>query len=105
MNWYKLAQSNENIKLTNELLGSHSGQLDMRILAQDTTTGIYVGGVDYTIFGEELTVKMVEVIPDYRRRGIATMMYDLMEAESPEAKYKPSMTIDHGSEFVKSRIK
>ena len=104
MNWYTIAQSNENIKLSNGLLGSHSGQLDMRILAMDITTNIYVGGLDYTIFQDELTVKWVEVLPEYRHRGIATMMYDHMEKENPEATYKPSLTTPEGSEFVKTRI-
>jgi GNAT superfamily N-acetyltransferase len=103
MNWYKISK-NENIKLFNEVTGAHSGQIDARILAKDIEKGIYVGGVDYVLFGDELTVSWVEVLPDYKRQGIATMMYDYMLQENPEYTYKPSMSLPEGSEFIKSRV-
>jgi len=96
MNWYKIA-INEEIILTDELTGSHSGQLDMRITARDE--GGVVGRLDYVIFGDEMTVSWVVVEPEYRQRGIATMMYDLMKKNNPEETYKPSWKTELGAKF------
>jgi|6_EtaG_2_1085325.scaffolds.fasta_scaffold06269_8 GNAT superfamily N-acetyltransferase len=102
MNWYKLAQ-NENIELSNESTDAYQGQVNMQILAKDTETGQYVGGLEYVIFEDELTVSDVQVLSEYQRRGIATMMYDRMEADNPEKTYKPSLATPEGHAFVTDR--
>jgi GNAT superfamily N-acetyltransferase len=40
-----------------------------------------VGTVQYDVMADGIVVKHVEVVPTFRRQGIATQMYDLMRSK------------------------
>lgn len=78
-------------------IGYQSGQHDF--VATIESGGKTVGRMSYTLYNGELSVKHVEVPPEYRRQGIATRLYDSMLKEHPDATLGRSMMTPEGSAF------
>ena len=88
---------NENITYEEEHLGSAYGQDDYEL-------GMYIDGeivgvVNYVIFENELTISMIQVRPEFRRRGFGSRMVQYIKKIHPESKYKPSVKTDLGVKF------
>lgn len=86
------------ITYTNEILNSHSGQLDGE-------AGIYVDGeiigvAQYVLYNGELTISDIFVRPEFRRRGYGSRLIKYIKQENPDYKYVPSMKTEDGSKFI-----
>jgi ribosomal protein S18 acetylase RimI-like enzyme len=93
---------------TQEAVASYSGQTNYelgmyRVDGEGKGEGI-IGLVEYAIFDGEITVSMITVLPEYRRRGVGSRLIQKMKESHPNAKYKPSMKTDLGVEFKHKRI-
>lgn len=92
-----------NITYEEEHLGSVYGQDNYEL-------GLYVNGeimgmVQFVIFEAILTVSMIEVRPEYRRKGYGSMMMEYIKKKHPEAQYKPSsVKTDLGLKFNHKEI-
>ena len=81
-----------------------SGESFGTVRANDPNTGKTIGKVDFSEYGGNVYVKMVEVTPEFRRQGIATKMYDRIKQEYPKAKIERfgDMSTDEGAAFRES---
>jgi len=61
---------------------SIKGEYHGYITAIDENTKNIIGRVDYSYSGGETSIKMIEVPPEYRRKGIATKLLDRLQTES-----------------------
>jgi GNAT superfamily N-acetyltransferase len=85
-----------------EHLGSVYGQDNYEL-------GLYLNGeivglVNYVIFEGELTVSMINVRPEFRRRGFGSRMMQYIKKIHPEAEYKPYLKTDMGMAFKHKEI-
>ena len=76
-----------------EFTGSSHGQKDGFVQAKDGSR--FVGYLDFSVYHDRPTVKMVEVAKDYRRRGVARAMYLKLAESYPYATFtRGNMTAD-----------
>ena len=66
--------------------------------------GEIVGLVNYVIFEGILTVSMINVRPEFRRKSYGSRMMQYIKQIHPEAKYKPSFKTDLGMAFKHKEI-
>jgi len=85
-----------------ECVGYHHGQTDMMVRAYDTYTNQYVGYLSYSIFNDEIHVSMIEVLPNYRRQGVGTLLIKKMKEENPKEKLVPGLFTSDGYPFFKA---
>lgn len=85
MKIYRISGSNI---FRNEHIDSYSGQSNFRLTAE--IDGEIVGWIDYVIFGDEISVSNIEVIPLKRRQGIGTRLIRYLQ------KMYPNQEIDMG---------
>lgn len=78
-------------------LGYSHGQHDYR--ASVEVGGKVVGYLDYSLYEGEIGVKHVHVEPEFRRKGLATQLYNKVLAEHPTAKLGGAMRTPEGSAF------
>ncbi len=102
MNWYKKAQQNIDIEFYNDCYDAHSGEDFCRIYADDKNTGDTIGIIDYSIYDDEIDIKMVEVIEPYRRQGVGTQMIEYLKNENPGVKIITGLATNMGAPFVQS---
>ena len=88
------------IKYENNYLGMNGPQHDLQVVAR--LDGRVVGFISYTIYDEEIHIKHTEVAPEFRRQGIATSMYHLMESENPGLEVHSGMRTNDGDALWKS---
>lgn len=91
------------LKYKIEHIDSYSDQDNMEL-------GLYLGNdiiglVQYTLYGEDLTISDILVRPEYRRKGYGSRMVKYIKTKHPEFKYKPSYKTDLGSKFKHKDIK
>jgi GNAT superfamily N-acetyltransferase len=99
-----------------EIHDSHRGELSGRVEAwlegggvwatgpdgKETQQGTRIGYVDFSEYDNEIWIKYVHVQPEYRRRGVATAMYEKLKAEFPGEQIVSSGTTGEGGELRKS---
>lgn len=85
-----------------ECIGYHHGQSDMIIRAYDTQTNNLVGQLSYNVFDNELHISMIEVVPEYRRQGIGTLLMKKMKEENPGLVIKPGLMTNDGYPFFRA---
>lgn len=90
----------EKITYTNEMRGHHHGQNDMTIRAK--IDGETVGLLHYVEYQKEPSISMIEVSPEYRRRGIARGMVYHLQNMYPDKEIDWGMTTDDGSMLYKT---
>ena len=88
------------LKFTDECIGFSHGQKDMELGARDAVTTKVVGYISYSIFQDEINIKMVEVHP--KRQGIATQLFKHLQSLYPDMKINHGMSTDDGSAWIKS---
>lgn len=64
--------------------------------------GVLAGRLTYSIYDEEINVKMIETAPDVRRHGIGTKMVEKLKETYPDMKINWGMSTPEGTEFLKS---
>lgn len=87
--------------MNDEVIGSHSGQMDLRLTATNAQ-GEVVGHLDYTEFRGQIHIKYIEVLPEYRRQGIGTQLMQGLQAAYPNQEINTGMLTDEGSELYNS---
>lgn len=100
-NWFKRAQT-ANIKLWNDCFDAHGGEVFCRIIAEEEDTGNIIGYIDYSIYEDEIDIKMVEVLEPYRRKGIGTKMIEFLKNENPGMKIHTELMTNLGFPFVQN---
>ena len=96
-------EKNEGIDYRFEHLDTYDGQSNYELgMYKD---GEILGMVEYTLYGKEITVSNIIVLPKYRRKGIGSMMMQMVKNNHPTYKYVPSMQTDLGAKFKHKKIK
>ena len=80
---------------TAECLDHHHEETFCRVNAQ-SATGDYVGFISYGIYEDQIHIKMIEVMPEYRRQGVATGMMAMLREENPGMPINWGMLTDEG---------
>jgi GNAT superfamily N-acetyltransferase len=96
MSWYKIAK----IIMKNEVIDSHSGQLDMRLSAIDDNKEI--GYIIYAEFRGDVYIQYIEVLPEYRRMKIGTKLMQYLQSLYPNQELNTGMKTDDGSALYNS---
>ena len=91
-----------NIEIRSDFIDSHHGQSDVVVYAYDTQSKKLVGQLSYNIFNNQLHVEMIEVIPEYRRQGVGTLLMQNMIEENPGLKIKPGLMTNDGYPFYRA---
>ena len=89
------------LKFTDECVGFSHDQKDMELGARDAVTTKALGYISYSIFQDEINIKMIETHP--KRQGIATQLYQKLKALHPGMKINHGMTTDEGEAWLKSQ--
>lgn len=91
----------DSVKFRAEMTDAYSGQTNHRVTAEES--GKVLGRLSYSVYGDEAQVDMIEVDPEYRRRGIATrLMQPLLDhAKESGLKVTTSLQLPEGVEFFK----
>lgn len=79
MRIYRLASE---LQFKDHLLDSYSGQSNMRLIAE--RDGKVCGGIDYVVFGDEISVSMIEVDESERRKGVGTALLKELQRLYPD---------------------
>lgn len=75
-------------KIENHVTESYSGQINGILIAMDENRQL-LGHIEWTQFEGKLSVSMIEVEKEHRRKGIATAMWKALKDEFPEAGIEP----------------
>ena len=87
-------ESGEQIKILDEVTDSHHGQLDMVMTAYRGETP--VGSMQYSLYENVPYISMIEVMPAYRRQGIATRLLQNLQAQYPRTEIAWGVLTDDG---------
>ena len=69
------------------------------ISAVDPETGKIVGRVTYVYYNDKTYIKHIEVVPDYRRRGIGTALVKELKKESSDLGMMGNYATEEGQVF------
>lgn len=96
----RYSEIKENIQFKVEIRGYHHGQSDMTIRA--TIDNELVGLLHFVEYQKEPSISMIEVSPQFKRKGVArSMVYKLQELY-PEKEIDWGMLTDDGSMLYNS---
>ena len=84
----------------NEMRGFHSGQKDLSLRAY--IGGELVGWIDYVDYHGDPSISMIEIFPQYRRRGVARGLVYKLQKMYPDREIDWGMTTDEGSMLYSS---
>lgn len=110
----KQAQTEElpAIQYYDECVGAHNSQVDMVLHAQgsepvETHDDGWVeypqyGYIDYSIYDGKIYINMIEVLPEYRRRGIGTGMLGYLSQQNPGMDIEFGYKTDDGDALYNS---
>lgn len=96
------SMSTKRIKYIFENVDSYDGQYNMELGAY--IDGTIVGMVEYVLYGGELTVSHIIVVPKYRRIGIGSRMIEKMKSNHPDYEYRPSLKTELGNVFKHKKV-
>lgn len=90
------------VKITfhDEMIGTQSGQSDLRLTAY--IDKVPVGWIDYSDYQGEISIKMIEVKPEYRRKGIGKDLVLKLQKEYPKTEINLGMLTGDGVRLIKS---
>lgn len=87
----------EDVAYKNEMVGYHHGQSDMVLRAK--IDGKQVGFIDYSVYDGKPYLKMIEVSPEFKRKGIATGMLKHLQSKYPDEEIEWGYMTDDGSKL------
>lgn len=90
----------ETLTFQDEMVGMHGGQKDGRITAYMDNTP--VGWLDYSDWRDKISVKMVEVLPQYRRKGIGKDLILKLQKMHPKTELSLGLHTGEGAKLIKS---
>ncbi len=82
-------------KITNDVTGAYSGQVNGRLLAFNDD-GRPIGGLDYQQFEDEVLIAYMEVVEDFRRQGVGKELVKELEEVWPDKKVVWGVTTEEG---------
>lgn len=88
------------IKIKEEVTNSYAGEIFLTKTAQ--INGKDVGKIEYSVYNNRPSIKMIEVMPEYRRQGIATKLLQNLQEEYKNVEIDFGMTTDDGTKFLNS---
>ena len=87
-------EPDEEIKVAEEVRGTHHGQIDMEMTAYKGETA--VGYIQYSLYENVPHIAFMETMPPYRRQGIATRLLRQLQAQYPDTEIEWGMLTDDG---------
>lgn len=97
----KLTHLFENaLSFKDESTGYHHGQTDMTLYA--LLDNKVVGYIEYSVYNDTPSIRMIEVDDNYKRRGYAREMLRNLQSKFPETEIDLGMLTDDGDKLVKS---
>lgn len=87
-------ESDEEIRILDEVMDSHHGQLDMVMTAYRGE--LPVGSMQYSLYENVPSISMIEVLPEYRRQGIASRLVRNLQAQYPNTEITWGLLTDDG---------
>ena len=87
-------EPNEEIRILDEVMDSHHGQLDMVMTAYRGETP--VGSMQYSLYENVPSISMIEVLPECRRQGIASRLVRNLQAQYPNTEILWGLLTDDG---------
>lgn len=84
------------IELQNDCFDSHGGEVFCKLQAVENGDKT-VGYVDYSLYEDEIHIKMIRVVEDSRRKGIATELLDRLRKDNPGYALNWGMMTDEGA--------
>ncbi|MBD3227001.1 MAG: GNAT family N-acetyltransferase [Candidatus Lokiarchaeota archaeon] len=103
MNWYKCTQLELNFK--NLHIDYHNDQHDFIFYAKDKSNNKIIGGIEYSIFENEIYINWIKVIPEYRRMGVATQLYNKLKDYNRGLKINYGWATPSGKAWLNSLFK
>lgn len=86
-----------NGRISTYSVDAYSGQVDMH---KDYIIGDeVVGRLEYSIYDDEPYIQMTTVIPEYKRKGIATELLKSLDKDFPNTPIHIGYTTDEGTPF------
>jgi ribosomal protein S18 acetylase RimI-like enzyme len=92
---------NSNLIIIDEVTGSHHGQVDGLVKIGNPNTDEVYGLLSYSIHGNKLHINMVEVSPEYQRKGYATYMVNYLKRANRKQNTNWGFTTVEGTKFKK----
>ena len=89
----------DNIGIQFDINDFHHEQMDGTIRAYDKTSMIVLGYLNFSEYHDEVSIRMVEVSQEDRRKGIATKMFQRLKQEFPECKIRWGYMTEDGVAF------
>lgn len=93
---------NEKIKIEREHVDSYSGQHNYVLGAYDD--GNIVGTLEYTEYENIPSISMIQVVPKYKSKGIATKLVIYLQLLYPQTEIKWGYTTSDGNR-LKNKLK
>ena len=87
-------EPDEEIKVAEEVRGTHHSQIDMEMTAYKGETA--VGYIQYSLYENVPHIAFMETMPPYRRQGIATRLLRQLQAQYPDTGIEWGMLTDDG---------
>lgn len=97
MRIYRLASE---LVFKDYLVDSYSGQSNMKLIAE--RDGKVCGGIDYVIFGDEISVSMIEVDESERRKGVGTALLKELQRLYPDTHLEMGWFTEDGAKLWNS---
>ena len=97
---YEIDESIPGLEFRSECRGAHHGQSDMTLFAE--LGGVAVGRIEYSVFDDQPQVQWIKVMPEYRRKGIATALAKQLQSEYPNTEIEWSNSTEMGTPFIAS---
>lgn len=85
------------VRLMNDCYDSHGGETFCTLRAYKGEN--VVGYVDYSLYDDEIHIKMIEVDEAYQRQGIATALIDKLRKDNPGTPINWGMLTDDGAKL------
>jgi GNAT superfamily N-acetyltransferase len=90
----------EDIVITNEMRGYHSGQKDLSLRAY--LNNKLIGYIDYVEYKDDVIINMIEIHDNYKRKGVGKKLIYRLQDMYPENEIEWGMLTDEGSMLYQS---
>jgi GNAT superfamily N-acetyltransferase len=100
MKIYEVATQDLDLSITNSVTGSFRGGYDGVLVAK--TPDQQVGYLEYSVYNDVPAIKIVEVLPEFRRHKIAKRLLKALQELSPNHEIQWGYTTDAGSKLKQS---
>ena len=96
----KYSLTDNQVSITDEVNDIHSGETFGTMSAK--INGEVVGTIEYSEYNGTPSVKMIEIKPEYRRRGIATKLLQELQKKYPDQEIDFGMSTEDGTKLIEN---